>query len=41
VERHSLEKILQILIDMPHFTNEAVISYLDKDIKYSYLNKKK
>jgi hypothetical protein len=26
---------------MPHFTNEAVISYLDKDIKYSYLNKKK
>jgi hypothetical protein len=38
--KDTLGKILQILIDMPHFTNEAVISYLDKDIKYSYLNKK-
>ena len=33
--------IMQILIDMPHFSNEAVIEYLDKkDINYSYKNKK-
>ena len=33
--------IMQILIDMPHFSNKAVIEYLDKkDINYSYENKK-
>ena len=33
--------IMQILIDMPHFSNKAVIEYLDKkDINYSYKNKK-
>ena len=33
--------IMQILIDMPHFSNIAVIEYLDKkDINYSYKNKK-
>ena len=39
--KDTVGNILQILIDMPHFSNKAVIEYLDKkDINYSYENKK-
>lgn len=39
--KDTVGNILQILIDMPHFSNIAVIEYLDKkDINYSYKNKK-
>ena len=39
--KDTVGNILQILIDMPHFSNKAVIEYLDKkDINYSYKNKK-
>lgn len=39
--KDTVGNILQILIDMPHFSNIAVIDYLDKkDINYSYKNKK-
>ena len=39
--KDTVGNILQILIDMPHFSNIAVIEYLDKkDINYSYENKK-
>lgn len=39
--KDTVGNILQILIDLPHFSNKAVIEYLDKkDINYSYENKK-
>ena len=34
--KDTVGNILQILIDMPHFSNKAVIEYLDKkDINYA------
>jgi hypothetical protein len=39
--KDTVAKICQVLIDSPHFTNEAVFNYLDKEIaKSSFENKK-